>query len=107
MPWLSMSFLRSKVFSGWQSTCRSRGCIKSCSMRFKIGSAVSDCSRLGFFSYSLRQRLHARFDQWLDQLEAALPEGAPTLGQVSEIIWAIRQQLTGGVAETIVHHTHR
>jgi hypothetical protein len=31
---------------------------------------------------TLRQRLHERFDQWLDQLEAALPEGAPTLGQV-------------------------
>jgi hypothetical protein len=53
---------------------------------------------------TLRQRLHERFDRWLDQLEAALPEVAPTLGQVSETIWAIRQQLTGGVAETIVHH---
>lgn len=56
---------------------------------------------------TLRQRLHARFDQWLDQLEAALPEGAPTLGQGSETIWALRQQLTGGVAETIVPHPHR
>ena len=56
---------------------------------------------------TLRQRLHERFDRWLDQLEAALPEVAPTLGQVSETIWALRQQLTGGVAETIVHHTHR
>ena len=50
----------------------------------------------------LRQRLHERFDQWLDQLESALPEGEPTLGQVSETIGALRQQLTGGVAETIV-----
>jgi hypothetical protein len=55
----------------------------------------------------LRQRLHARFDQWLDRLEAALPEVEPTLGQVSEAIWALRQQLTGGVAETIVHQTHQ
>ena len=55
---------------------------------------------------TLRQRLHERFDRWLDQLEAALPEVAPTLGQVSETIWALRQQLTGGVAETIVHHPH-
>jgi hypothetical protein len=55
---------------------------------------------------TLRQRLHERFDRWLDQLEAALPEVAPTLGQVSETIGALRQQLTGGVAETIVHHTH-
>ena len=41
---------------------------------------------------TLRQRLHERFDRWLDQLEAALPEVAPTLGQVSETIWALRQQ---------------
>jgi hypothetical protein len=50
--------------------------------------------------------LHERFDQWLDQLETALPEGEPTLGQVSATIWALRQQLTGGVAETIVHETY-
>jgi Uncharacterised protein family (UPF0236) len=55
---------------------------------------------------ALRQRLHERFDRWLDQLEAALPEGEATLGQVSETIWALRQQLTGGVAETIVHQTY-
>jgi uncharacterized protein UPF0236 len=54
----------------------------------------------------LRQQLHERFDQWLDQLELALPEGAPTLGQVSETVWTLRQQLTSGVAETIVQHTH-
>jgi hypothetical protein len=56
---------------------------------------------------TLRQRLHERFDRWLDQLEAALPEVAPTLGQGSETIWALRQQLPGGVAETIVHQTHQ
>jgi len=55
---------------------------------------------------TLRQRLHERFAQWLDRLEAALPEVEPTLGQVSETIWALRQQLTGSLAETIVHHTH-
>src|SRR5262249_5651241 len=35
-----------------------------------------------------------------------LPESEPTLGRVSETIGALRQQLTGGVAETIVCHTH-
>ena len=55
---------------------------------------------------TLRQRLHERFDRWLDQLEAAFPAVAPTIGQVSETIWALRQQLTGGVAETIVPYTH-
>jgi uncharacterized protein UPF0236 len=56
---------------------------------------------------TLRQRLHERFDRWLDRLESALPEGEPTLDQVSEIIWALRQQLTGGLAETIVHHIYQ
>ena len=56
---------------------------------------------------TLRQRLHERFDQWLDQLASALPEVAPTLNQVSATIWALRQQLTGGIAETIVHQTYR
>jgi Uncharacterised protein family (UPF0236) len=56
---------------------------------------------------TLRQRLHERFDRWLDQLESAWPEGEPTLGQMSETIWALRQQLTGGLAETIVQHTHQ
>ena len=55
---------------------------------------------------TLRQRLHERFDRWLDQLESALPAGEPILGQVSETIWALRQQLTGGLAETIGDHTH-
>src|SRR5215217_6739185 len=56
---------------------------------------------------TLRQQLHERFDRWLDQLESELPEDEPTLSQVSEAIWTLRQQLTGGVAETIVQHTHQ
>jgi Uncharacterised protein family (UPF0236) len=55
---------------------------------------------------TLRQRLQERFDRWLDLLESELPEVEPTLGQVSETIWALRQHLTGSLAETIVHHTH-
>ena len=56
---------------------------------------------------TLRQRLHERFERWLDQLESELPAGEPILSQVSETIWALRQQLTGGLAETIVQHTHQ
>ena len=56
---------------------------------------------------ALRQQLHERFDQWLDEVAAQLPESAPTLAQVSETIWALRQQLTGGVAQTIIEHTHQ
>jgi Uncharacterised protein family (UPF0236) len=56
---------------------------------------------------ALRQQLHERFDQWLDKVEAQLPASAPTLAQVSETIWALRQQLTGGIAQTIIEHTHQ
>jgi AcrR family transcriptional regulator len=56
---------------------------------------------------ALRQQLHERFDQWLDAVEAQLPASEPTLAQVSETIWALRQQLTGGVAQTIIEHTHQ
>lgn len=56
---------------------------------------------------ALRQQLHERFDRWLDEVEAQLPASAPTLAQVSETIWALRQQLTGGVAQTIIEHTHQ
>jgi Uncharacterised protein family (UPF0236) len=55
---------------------------------------------------ALRQQLHAHFDRWLDELEAEFPESEPTLAQVSEPIWRLRQKLTAGVAQTIVAHTH-
>jgi hypothetical protein len=54
----------------------------------------------------LRQQLHERFDHWLDELETQLPESEPTLTQVSETIWKLRQALTAGVAQTIVEQTH-
>jgi hypothetical protein len=56
---------------------------------------------------SLRQQLHARFDQWLDRLEEQWPEPAPTLAAVTETVWALRQALTGSLTETIVMHTHQ
>ena len=56
---------------------------------------------------ALRQQLHERFDQWLDAVEAQLPGSAPTLAQVTETIWALRQQLTSDVAQTIIEHTHQ
>ncbi len=54
----------------------------------------------------LRQELHARFDQWLDDLEARLPEPEVTLSEVSDLVWQLRQDLTGGLTETLVTHAH-
>src|SRR5215813_1611609 len=56
---------------------------------------------------ALRGQLHTRFDQWLDELEAQLPEPALSLAQVTETMWNLRQRLTGGLTEAIVEHAHR
>ena len=55
---------------------------------------------------ALRGQLHTRFAQWLDELEAQLQEPAPSLAQVTETVWNLRQALTGGLTETIVEHAH-
>jgi hypothetical protein len=56
---------------------------------------------------TLRQQLHMRFDQWLDALEERLQEPEPTLAEVTATIWALRQQLTGGLTATIIQHIHQ
>ena len=55
----------------------------------------------------LRDDLHARFDQWLDGLQAKLPDPQVPLAEVSEAVWSLRQDLTGNLSETIVVHGHR
>ena len=54
----------------------------------------------------LRQQLHERFDQWLDTLEQAWHQPPATLSEVTATVWDLRQQLTGGITETIVAHVH-
>ena len=55
---------------------------------------------------TLRHQLHERFDQWLDTLETQWHEPPSTLPEVTATVWALRQQLTGGITETIVAHAH-
>lgn len=55
---------------------------------------------------ALRQDLHDRFDQWLDDLEARLPEPQVTLSEASHLVWQLRQDLTGGLTETLLGHAH-
>jgi hypothetical protein len=55
----------------------------------------------------LREQLHARFDQWLDRLQEQLPEPASTLAAVTETVWNLRQDLTGGLSETMITQAHR
>jgi hypothetical protein len=53
-----------------------------------------------------RKRLHELFDRWLDQVEGELPEGAPTLEGVTQVIWERRHELTGLIAETLIEQAY-
>jgi hypothetical protein len=55
---------------------------------------------------TLRHQLHERFDHWLDTLEQAWHEPPATLSEVTATMWDLRQQLTGGITETIVAHAY-
>lgn len=56
---------------------------------------------------SLRQQLHDAFDLWLEALQAKLPNPETTLTQITEAVWALRQELTGSLTEAIVDVGHR
>jgi hypothetical protein len=56
---------------------------------------------------TLRHQLHERFDQWLDTLETQWHKPPSTLSEVTATVWALRQQLTGGITETIVAQGNR
>jgi hypothetical protein len=53
-----------------------------------------------------RQELHKRFDRWLDAVEEQVPEKAPTLEQVTQVVFEMRQELTGMIVETLVRQRH-
>jgi hypothetical protein len=55
---------------------------------------------------TLRPQLHERFDPWLDTLEQAWHAPPATVSEVTATVWALRQQLTGGLTETIVAPAH-
>jgi len=55
---------------------------------------------------TLRHQLHERFDQWLDTLAQTWHEPPAMLSEVTATVWALRQQLTGGITETSVAHAH-
>jgi hypothetical protein len=54
-----------------------------------------------------RQRLHDRLDAWLNQLEAHMEERTPTLEELTQAVFALRQELTQAVTEGLVEHAHR
>ena len=55
----------------------------------------------------VRQRLHDRFEHWLQQLEKQVNEPNPTLEELTQAVLALRQELTQAVTEGLVEQTHR
>jgi hypothetical protein len=56
---------------------------------------------------AIRQRLHDRFDQWLDGLEERVKASQPTLEELTQAVFALRQELTQAVTEGLVEQAHR
>jgi hypothetical protein len=56
---------------------------------------------------AVRQRLHDRFDAWLNQLEARMEDRTPTLEELTQAVLALRQELTQAVTEGLVEQAHR
>jgi Uncharacterised protein family (UPF0236) len=64
---------------------------------------VRDTRRRG----EIRQHLHDRFDQWLDGLEERVRASQPTLEELTQAVFALRQECTQAVTEGLVEQTHR
>ena len=56
---------------------------------------------------AIRQRLHDRFDGWLNQREDHMQDPTPTLAELTQAVFALRQELTQAVTEGLVEHAHR
>src|SRR5689334_6793594 len=50
----------------------------------------------------LRHQLHERVDPWRETLETQWHEPPSTFPEVTATVWALRQQRTGGITETLV-----
>jgi hypothetical protein len=55
----------------------------------------------------VRQRLHDRVDAWLDRLEAQVKASTPTLEELTQAVFALRQELTQAITEGLVEQAHR
>jgi hypothetical protein len=63
-------------------------------------------TRQAFAQARARQQLHAYLDGWLDSVEANMPDDAPSLEELTQAVFALRQELTGKITETLVAQRH-
>jgi DNA repair exonuclease SbcCD ATPase subunit len=55
----------------------------------------------------VRQRLHDRFDRWLQRVEDQVKEPQPTLEELTQAVLALRQELTQAMTEGWLEQAHR
>jgi hypothetical protein len=53
-----------------------------------------------------RQQLHEHLDRWLDGLEAHVPDDMPSLEELTQAVFGLRQELTGRITEALVEQSH-
>jgi hypothetical protein len=53
-----------------------------------------------------RQQLHEHLDRWLDRWEAQVPNDRPSLEELTQGVFALRQELTGRITEALVEQSH-
>jgi hypothetical protein len=59
-------------------------------------------TRQAFGKPRARPQLHAYLDRWLDGLAATMPDDTPSLEKWPQAVLALRQELTGKMAEALV-----
>jgi hypothetical protein len=55
----------------------------------------------------VRQCLHDRFDRWLQRVEDQVKEPQPTLEELTQVVLALRQELTQAMTEGWLEQAHR
>lgn len=63
-------------------------------------------TRQSFAKTRARQQLHAYLDVWLDSVEAHMPDDTPSLQELTQAVFALRQELTGKITEALVAQRH-
>jgi hypothetical protein len=63
-------------------------------------------TRQSFAKTRARQQLHAYLDGWLDRLETNMPDDTPSLEALTQTVFAMRQELTGRITQSLVEQQH-
>jgi hypothetical protein len=63
-------------------------------------------TRQTFAKTRARHHLQAYVDVWLDNLEAHMSDDPPSLAEVTQAVFAMRQELTGRITEGLVEQRH-